>query len=114
MSSLQEIYDRMIIFMRLLSEREPVLKEIVKPFFTCKSMHLFLAVLRSRDEMKPLLTCFARDGSDAEKDSEIDNLINVMFTEHNLQPSDFQNDDIDKIKRYMKLWTQVVIDDDES
>ena len=117
MSDLHEIFDRMIIFMRKLSEREPILKDIVKPFFTCTSMHLFLEVMRSRDEMKPLLNCFARAGTaggDEEKDDEINKLINVMFLEHNLDPEQFQNEDIDKIKRYMKLWAQVIIDDDGS
>ena len=114
MSDLHDIFDRMIIFMRLLSEREPVLKDIVKPFFTCSSMHLFLAVMRSRDEMKPLLSCFARNARDEEKDDEINKLINVMFLEHNLEPEQFQTDDIDKIKRYIKLWSQVIIDDDGS
>ena len=114
MSDLHEIFDRMIIFMRKLSERKPVLKDIVKPFFTCTSMHLFLAVMRSRDEMKPLLSCVARDGSDEEQDEEINKPINVMFLEHNLEPEQFQTEDIDKIKRYMKLWAQVIIDDDGS
>jgi hypothetical protein len=100
--------------MRLLSEREPVLKNIIKPFFTCSSMHLFLAVLRGRDEMKPLLTCIARNGSNDEKDSEIDKLINVMFQEHDLKPDQFQSEDIDKIKRYIKLWSQAIIEDDGS
>ena len=77
-------------------------------------MHLFLAVMRSRDEMKPLLTCFARNASDEEQDEEINNLINVMFLEHNLEPEQFQTEDIDKIKRYIKLWSVAIIEDDGS
>ena len=113
MTELHDIFDRMIIYMRLLAEREPVLEDIVKPFLTCTSMYLFLAAFRSRDEMQPLLQCYAQ-GREEEKDNEINKLINSMFLEHNLKTEQFQNEDIDKIKRYLKLWSQVVIDDDGS
>ncbi len=64
--------------------------------------------------MKPLLTCIARNGSNDEKDNEINKLINVMFQEHDLTPEQFKTDYIDKIKRYIKLWSQAKIEDDGS
>jgi hypothetical protein len=104
---LNDIYDRMIDYMRDLSQREPCLEQIIKPFFSCKSLGVFLAVFSTEEDIEPLIDKkrWAIYGS---RDNEIKKLIDKLLAKYNLSRSQFDPQDIDKIGRYLNLWAEVI------
>ena len=97
----------MVVWAKSLVRREARLSFVSRLLTRTSSLQRFLSVARTQPELQNLMLC-CRNGDDAQFDVAIDTLISDRLGEINCTELDFEKDDIDKLKSYLKLWVDVI------
>ena len=106
MSNIQNIFNEMLEFCEGIADREPQLAPLINNFIQTRRVNVFLSVLRTREEIEPVL--FALPSQQEEKAKKI--LFDMMLS-NNIDKDLLTAEELSKFVQYIILWVEIICED---